>query len=686
MASKMKKGHRVGLLAFSVVLLWLAHGTFARSREGVDQEKPSPPPENARFIYESIEAQLAPGTPDSSGLPLVKEDGLGRTWAAWEEWQNGRRRVGIGRLDGDGVLVSIPMASPAGSNFSPDIAFGPDDSPWAAWGNYSAERYSICVQDVFTRRRWRLNLPQNASLTGPKIVFDGSGFIRVFWNETWRGNWQIVSRTFDGKMWSPPTTVFPPTRVPTVNPDVVADGTGSLWLAWSVYDGRDYEIYVARSKGKDWVGPVRLTDNEDNDLFPSLGIGTDRRPAVSWERASTEGVQVFATALAENGLFPEVPVSPPLRDSLRSRIISLSDRAAVVWKSAEGLGMKDLSALPATPGNLEPVVSPVPQPVSNIDRDENAYIGFGDSITYGYIDRLPAPELGYPPRLDAILDQNFGPTEMINEGLGAEKTPQGLIRIDSVLASHAARYILIMEGTNDVINMSISMDTSVFNIREMARKSREAGTFPTLTTIIPRRDWAWPDPQVRSRQAYLNGQLRLLPAELLVSFIDMDLLFLDYPEADGGLLSLLSNDLKHPSEKGYQFMAESWFEEISDYPFPPYDIRLRKRIPKRETPEDVLPNPFRVLRDPHPRPARQTGNFLTWKVNPKISDPARIKGYNIYRASRDLPGDAFRFLAFVPDLPNFIDSGFEVFDRYDYLVSTIRDDDVEGPCAGPVER
>ena len=682
----MKKGRWVGSLIFLLVLLRLICGTSASSREEDGQEKSAAKPGSAQFIYESIARQLSPDTPEPSMLPLVKEDKSGRVWVAWEAWRNGRIGVGIGRLESTGFLVPVSTASPAGSNFSPDIAFGADDSPWAVWGSFAAERYSMDVWDLASQRSWRLYPERAAAVTDPKIIFDRSGFIRIFWNETGGGNWQIVSRTFDGKMWSPPTAVFPATRVPTVNPDVLVDRTGSLWLVWSGYDGRDYEIYIARSEGKNWTEPVSLTDNQDNDLFPSLGIGPDGRPVVSWERVSAGGIQLFAATFEENEPFSETAVSPPLHQNIRSRTVSLAERVSIVWRSDEGLGTKELSVLPEASEHRGSGPSPVPQIVFNPHRDENAYVGFGDSITYGYIDRLPAPELGYPPRLDAILDSHFGPTEMINEGLGAEKTPQGLIRIDSVLASHAARYILIMEGTNDVINMYISMDTSVFNIKEMARRSREAGAFPTITTIIPRRDWAWSDPQVRARQAYLNEQLRLLPEEIHVSFIDFDRLFLDYPEADGGLLSLLSNDFKHPSEKGYQFMAESWFGEISNYPFPPYDIHLKKRVPKRETPEDILLKPFRVLREPHPMPARKTGNFLSWKANPKISNPARIKGFNIYRASCDIPGDSFRFLAFVPDFSNYLDSGLKVFGRYDYLVSTLRDDDVEGPSSGPVDQ
>jgi len=665
-------------------LLWMAGGVSSLPPEGGVNSNLPPRTEDVRLVYQSIEKEVFSGRPESPGLPLIEEDKMGRVWAAWEDWRDGRSQVEIGRLGDDGLLIPVLTAAPADSNFSPDLAFDPGDSLWAAWGNFADGRYSIYIQNIASPRRWRLPASEDAAVTDPKLIFDGDGVVWIFWNETREQSWQIVSRRFDGNVWSPKRTILEATSFPTVNPDVFLDGKGFIWLAWSGYDGRDYEIYLTRWDGKAWGSPVALTNNEENDLFPSLVIGPDDLPVVSWQRSSAGWNQVFAATYRENGALQEAAVSPPVRGSVLSRIISLEGTTSIIWKSADGLETRQLPLLMEVPDKRSPDPSPQPPLIFNPERDENSYIGFGDSITYGYIDRLPTPDLGYPPRLDAILDQNFGPTEMINEGLGGENTLMGLGRIDEVLDSQTARYILIMEGTNDVINHSLSMDTSAFNIKEMARKSLEAGAFPTITTIIPRRDWIWSNPQVRARQSDLNNQIRELPTELHVSFIDMDSLFLHYPAEDGGLLSLLSNDLKHPSEKGYEFMAEAWFNEIRNYPFPPHDIRLRRMIPDREAPEDAVIKPFRVV-GKHRQPVSQgAGHFLFWKVNPKIFNPARIKGYNIYRTTRDIPGDNFYLLAFVIDFPRFLDSGFHVLGRYKYIISTIRDDDVEGPCAGPI--
>jgi lysophospholipase L1-like esterase len=680
----MKDGCWKYLLPLALGLLWTADvSPSPHSREN------SPQPrhlctDNARLAYRAIEEQISL-PPESSVLPVVREDATGQTWAAWEEWAEGRNRVGVGFLKADGILVRRLTSAPEGSDFSPDLAFDSGGSPWATWASYSDLGYRIQVLDMASHRRWSFRPSQKATVANPKIVVDGKGSVRVFWNEVEEKSWRIVLRSFDGDGWSQESEVLRESDVPLVGPDAVSSGQSSIWLAWSGYDGQDFEIFLSRWSGKGWSAALQLTRNGENDLYPALGIGHNGLPVVSWMRPLKEGHRVFAARYDGTQFGPEAPVSPQVRELLPPRTASVAGKTVIVWKSAAGLGTKEV-----TPDSLAPVERPGvcstdPPSLFNADRDENAYIGFGDSITYGYIDRLPTPELGYPPRLNVILDLNFGPTEMINEGLGGENTLMGVVRIDAVLGSRPARYILIMEGTNDVINMPVPIDTSVFCLREMIRKAQAAGAFPTLSTIIPRRDWAWPNPQVRARHRYLNEQIRILQAELHVSSIDMDKLFLDYPAQDGGLLSLLCNDLKHPSEKGYQFMAEKWFEEIRNYPFPPSSVEFGDKYPRSDAsggqPEKNLRLPIRPPRSV----AGPVGKLLFWKHNPKIFDPARIQGYKIYYQKKDDQGAPFRLFAFVTDASIFMDKGVRVLNGCVYLVSALRDDEVEGPCAGPVE-
>jgi hypothetical protein len=87
-----------------------------------------------------------------------------------------------------------------------------------------------------------------------------------------------------------------------------------------------------------------------------------------------------------------------------------------------------------------------------------------------------------------------------------------------------------------------------------------------------------------------------------------------------------------------------------------------------------------------PAPRRAAGNLLVWKDNPKIFDPTRIKGYNIYRRRRDDLNGNFIWIAFVEQPLRFFDRGAALTDQYLYLIAALRMDGVEGPSSGPPDR
>jgi lysophospholipase L1-like esterase len=298
-------------------------------------------------------------------------------------------------------------------------------------------------------------------------------------------------------------------------------------------------------------------------------------------------------------------------------------------------------------------------PIFNPALNEIRYIGFGDSITYGTINHDYHPELGYIPRLDALLDAALGPTEVVNEGVGGEETSFGNLRIDTVIAIRQARYILIMEGTNDVTFLRPVADI-ITNLRSMIRKSLAFGMLPILATIVPRRDAKWSLASIREIHLALNPAIRLLAAETYVPLADMDQIFNSY--LPGGPEALLSEDLKHPNEKGYQVMAEAWAAAIKALPFPPELVRARADSDK-------------ILF------YRRPGNMVTWHPNAKTESAGTAVGYRVYRRK---PGEgvlAFRLLAEVETAESYFDVSATAGTVYEYVVSAVRKDGVEGPCS-----
>jgi lysophospholipase L1-like esterase len=186
------------------------------------------------------------------------------------------------------------------------------------------------------------------------------------------------------------------------------------------------------------------------------------------------------------------------------------------------------------------------------------YIAFGDSITFGFGD-APRPDgrAGYPPRLEAILRQAGQATAVVeNDGFSGERTPEGLTRLDGVLAG-GGNVLLLMEGTND-ISRAISLETTVANLDAMAKKAEARGMTATHATLIPRRPDAKYDPEniqnQRTAQSIRdlagNARRKLVdPFELMAPLADLFTKYY-YPGSD--------DPVGHPNSAGYDLLAQYW--------------------------------------------------------------------------------------------------------------------------------
>lgn len=212
-------------------------------------------------------------------------------------------------------------------------------------------------------------------------------------------------------------------------------------------------------------------------------------------------------------------------------------------------------------------------------NETNMIVLFGDSITFGDNNNFngPAsegvgsgrtgndglsPPLPPSDKLDALLDEEFRESIVINWGVGGTSTESGTSRIlsnlNSSLNDHTAnnRYILILYGTNDFA-FGLSPSTTGFNIRLMIDRARSLGFIPVIGTLTPRDDRnvsnynstivananARGAPVVDHYSRFLqdgNGGLDLL---------DLELFF------NGNLIRL------HPTDEGYDVIAQTWFDQ-----------------------------------------------------------------------------------------------------------------------------
>jgi lysophospholipase L1-like esterase len=597
----------------------------------------------------------------SLSSPVVKQNRDGEIGMVWEQADPGKDELYFGLLKGGKLPAPLKVAEARPSIFSPDLAFDAQNTPWIAWVQQVEQKYYVLVKSLYSGRVWLINRGFSTSACTPKLVAAGDQRMWIFWVGQDRGRDEIFVSVFEGNDWSRPHKLNSSDRFPHLSPSVALDGNGFPWVAWSAYDGRDYEIYTSSWNGRAWSGEEKITDNESGNTSPSIAFVYGSIPLVVWSQSSGRTSTLACKVKSGPAWSSEIALFSSEGSFNRSPKVAVQgDKIAITWQVGENIEFLSLSFQELGgihPRGLKRMDHP---PIFNPALDDNQYSGFGDSITY-------AEEHGYLPKLEALLIQKYGLSKVINEGIGGEVTSDGLARFESVLAAHPARYLMIMEGTNDVIFLEISMDTTAFNLEVMAVKCLDFGAFPLLATIIPRNDWRWALPLYRNRIFDLNTKIRSLAEKIKIPLVDQFNAFYNYPKADGGWTSLLLPDGVHPNEKGFYFMADTWLAEIVPLPFPPTNLGLQRM--------------FNKILFYH-----QPGNMIRWQNSPKIDTADRVASYKIYR--REQTGGSKKFELLV-SLPRFLDlPEYKYFDirilsssKYTYVISAVRQDGMEGPCS-----
>ena len=196
------------------------------------------------------------------------------------------------------------------------------------------------------------------------------------------------------------------------------------------------------------------------------------------------------------------------------------------------------------------------------------FLAFGDSITEGRGDDPARTQKGYPPRLQALLVADGVQATVQNAGLGGENTQEGLTRIDSVLAaiSSSTEVMLLMEGTNDLSN-GLSLETTMFDLRQMALKAEAKGLSVVHATAIPRLPTSWADDRnvLNLRLAEnirdLAGVRSRDLADPFEVFSALPNLFTSYYVAP---TPEQPDPVGHPNAAGYDQLAQLFFDSIRD--------------------------------------------------------------------------------------------------------------------------
>jgi lysophospholipase L1-like esterase len=194
---------------------------------------------------------------------------------------------------------------------------------------------------------------------------------------------------------------------------------------------------------------------------------------------------------------------------------------------------------------------------------QTGYIAFGDSITAGVYDDDLRTEKGYPPRLEALLLSAGINAAVDNYGVGGEDTIQGVARIGTVLneAAISGDVLILMEGTND-ISRGIPVETTRFNLNQMAERAESRGLTVIHATTIPRLPDAKFDAE-NVTNTWLNQNVRDMAGRRGRKLADPYEIFSTTPDLFNRFYYLGKDDpVGHPIAPGYDLLAQVFFDAI----------------------------------------------------------------------------------------------------------------------------
>jgi lysophospholipase L1-like esterase len=190
------------------------------------------------------------------------------------------------------------------------------------------------------------------------------------------------------------------------------------------------------------------------------------------------------------------------------------------------------------------------------DSNDKLYLAFGDSITRGVVRSDGTTAEGYEIELEALIDANLWASQVINSGKSGERTSNGVNRLVQILNTYSLDYVLLLEGTNDILN-DVSYETTLYNLGIMVDYCISYNVTPIIATLPPMKIDA-----SGSRGGYIdeipnyyNPGIKDIASEKGITVCDQ------YAAFDGGWNSY-SDDGIHPNEAGYSVMAQTWYDSI----------------------------------------------------------------------------------------------------------------------------
>jgi lysophospholipase L1-like esterase len=189
------------------------------------------------------------------------------------------------------------------------------------------------------------------------------------------------------------------------------------------------------------------------------------------------------------------------------------------------------------------------------------FMAFGNSITEGKTPSGADLTDNYPEDLRTMLAARYPAQSitMLTKALGGELAINGVDRLRHELDAVHPQVVLLEEGINDLNGDPASIPPMIDALRAMVRMSKDQGVSVFLATLPPVR--AGGTPKARGDAALpllpeANAQIRQVAQSEHATLVDLYTGFGSSPDP------YIDSDGLHPTEMGYQKMAQIFFDAI----------------------------------------------------------------------------------------------------------------------------
>jgi lysophospholipase L1-like esterase len=198
------------------------------------------------------------------------------------------------------------------------------------------------------------------------------------------------------------------------------------------------------------------------------------------------------------------------------------------------------------------VAAPIPQ------LSVTKFLGFGDSETEGKVGQSPSQlfPTSYTIKLQSMLQARYSAQTVVvaNDGQGGQEAadPQTLRRFEDALARENPQVVLLMDGANDLDKKGDDgVDPVVNALDTMVGRASARGISVFLATIPPEKPCSAGSGSVSS----LNNKIAALAGRRQLTLVDVYAAF-------NGDLGLIGSDCLHPTDAGYQVIAQAFYDKI----------------------------------------------------------------------------------------------------------------------------